>query len=190
MTDDPLRIHADFSHRAVVDTNGQSWIASPSSGVERKMLDRVGGEVARATSIVRYQPGSRFPEHTHGGGEAPVSIDSSTAAFTPGLVDGLTVCPLHQHKTESTALVRWQPGTHFNRHTHFGGEEIYVIEGVFEDEQGVYPAGTWLRNPHGSAHTPFSNAGCLIYVKVGHLLEENGTLSDPGARTRTARSSA
>jgi len=242
MTDDNLRIHADFSQRAVVDTDGKSWIASPSSGVERKMLDRVGGEVARASSIVRYLPGSRFPEHTHGGGEEflvlegvfsdetgdygpgsyvrnpvgtshapftddgctifvklwqfqdgdeePVSIDTSKAAFSPGLVDGLTVCPLHQYKTESTALVRWQPGTHFNRHTHFGGEEIFVLEGIFEDEQGVYPAGTWLRNPHGSVHTPFSNAGCLIYVKVGHLLEENGTLSDPGARTGTVRSSA
>ncbi len=44
-----------------------------------------------------------------------------------------------------------------------------MIEGVFEDEQGTYPQGTWIRNPHGSIHTPFSKEGCLIYVKTGHL---------------------
>ncbi|MBT9532269.1 MAG: cupin domain-containing protein, partial [Pseudomonas sp.] len=46
---------------------------------------------------------------------------------------------------------------------------ILVLEGTFQDEQGDYPAGTWLRNPHGSSHRPFSTEGCLIYVKVGHL---------------------
>jgi anti-sigma factor ChrR (cupin superfamily) len=70
-----------------------------------------------------------------------------------------------------TALVRWEPGTRFQAHQHLGGEEILVLEGVFEDERGAYPAGTWLRNPHGSRHSPFSTTGCLIYVKVGHLIE-------------------
>ncbi|GAL13613.1 hypothetical protein JCM19233_4618 [Vibrio astriarenae] len=51
-------------------------------------LDRVGGEVARATSIVRYKPNS---------------------AFSP--------------------------------HTHDGGEEFFVLEGVFSDEHGDYPQG-------------------------------------------------
>lgn len=50
-----------------------------------------------------------------------------------------------------------------------GGEEILMIEGVFEDEHGSYPAGSWIRSPHGSQHTPFSNEGCLIFVKTGHL---------------------
>lgn len=70
---------------------------------------------------------------------------------------------------ENVALVRWAPATAFHRHTHFGGEEILVLEGTFEDEQGQYLAGTWLRNPHMSAHTPFSREGCTIYVKVGGL---------------------
>ena len=44
-----------------------------------------------------------------------------------------------------------------------------MIEGVFEDEHGRYPAGSWLRSPHMSQHTPFSTEGCLIWVKTGHL---------------------
>ena len=77
------------------------------------MRDRVGGEVARATSLVRYQPGSSFARHVHG-----------------------------------------------------GGEEILVLEGVFSDEQGNYPAGSYLRNPPGSSHAPFSREGCVLFVKL------------------------
>ena len=89
-----------------------------------------------------------------------------------GLVDGLSVMPLAEFGTQHTALVRWAPGTRFNPHRHYGGEEIYVLEGVFEDEFGRYPAGTWLRSPHLSAHCPFSIEGCTILVKVGHLLQD------------------
>ncbi|NES22121.1 MAG: cupin, partial [Symploca sp. SIO3E6] len=98
-----------------------------------------------------------------------VVIDTAHHPWQPGLVEGLQVMPLHSHSTESVALVKWEPGTVFQRHTHFGGEEIYVLEGVFEDEHGTYPQGTWIRNPHSSVHTPFSKSGCLIYVKTGHL---------------------
>ena len=240
MKKETVRINANFDEPALVQTTGADWHSSPSSGVERIMLDRVGGEVARATSIVRFKPGSTFPMHSHGGGEEflvlagtfsdefgdfgpgsylrnpvgtshtpvtregctifvklwqfqdgdleSVKINTRAAAFVPGLVEGLSVLPLHQFETESTALVRWQPGTNFSRHSHYGGEEIYVIEGTFEDEFGSYPAGTWLRSPHLSTHTPFSEQGCLIYVKVGHLLAELGTLSDPAERhSQTAR---
>ena len=96
-------------------------------------------------------------------------VDTKAAQFRPGLVGGLTVLPLHEHKGVNTALVRWAPGTRFQPHTHWGGEEILVLEGVFSDENGDYPAGTWLRSPHQSRHNPFSEEGCLIYVKVGHL---------------------
>jgi anti-sigma factor ChrR (cupin superfamily) len=190
-------------------------------GVERKMLDRVGDEVARATSIVRYAPGSAFAPHTHelgeeflvlsgtfeddqgaypagtyvrnppgsqhrpfstagceifvklrqfqAGDDAQIVIDTSSAAFRPGLVPGLSVLPLHEYGSEHVALVRWAPGTRFQAHTHWGGEEILVLEGTFSDEYGDYPAGSWLRSPHLSRHQPFSDPGCLIYVKVGHL---------------------
>ena len=216
-----MNVNADFNARVAIDTRNMPWIASPQAGVERKMLDRVGDEVARATSIVRYAPGSVFAPHTHdlgeeflvltgtfeddqgaypagtyvrnppgsrhrpfstagceifvklrqfqAGDDARVVIDTSQAAFRPGLVPGLTVLPLHEYGSEHVALVRWAPGTRFQVHTHWGGEEILVLEGTFSDEYGDYPAGSWLRSPHLSRHQPFSDAGCLIYVKVGHL---------------------
>jgi len=216
-----MKINADFSERVVVRPGDVPFVPSPLPGVERQMLDRIGEEVARATSIVRYAQGSRFSEHTHGGGEeflvlegvfsdasgdygpgsyvrnpigtahapwsalgctifvklhqfdpadaTPVAIDTRAAHFLPGAVPGLSVLPLHEHGTERVALVRWAPGTRFARHRHWGGEEILVLEGVFQDEHGDYPAGSWLRSPHLSEHTPFSDSGCLIYVKTGHL---------------------
>lgn len=98
-----------------------------------------------------------------------VRIDTRQVRWMPGLVPGLSVMPLHEFEGEHSALVHWAPGTIFNRHRHWGGEEILVLEGVFQDEHGTYPAGTWLRCPHLSEHKPFSNEGCVIYVKVGHL---------------------
>jgi anti-sigma factor ChrR (cupin superfamily) len=216
-----MKIHANLSQRAVVNSEALPWVDSPMAGVQRRMLERDGEEVARATSIVRYAPGSYFSAHTHGGGEeflvlegvfsdehgdfspgtyvrnpvgsshtphskdgatilvklwqmdpkdqTQVTLDTHQAHWSPGLVDGLTVLPLHAYGTEQVALVKWAPGTQFQTHRHWGGEEIFVIEGTFADEHGVYPKGTWLRSPHGSVHTPFSEAGCLIYVKTGHL---------------------
>jgi anti-sigma factor ChrR (cupin superfamily) len=225
-----MHLNADFSTRVLIRPEQRSWAPSPAGGVERVLLDRIGDEVARATSLVRYAPGSAFPVHVHGGGEeilvlegafadehgsypagtylrnpagtrhsprseggctlfvklwqfAPddgdaVVIDTNAAAWSPGLVDGLSVLPLHAHGTEGTALVRWAAGTVFRPHAHFGGEEILVLEGVFEDEHGAYPLGTWLRSPHGSRHAPFSRTGCLIYVKTGHLAAEGRAYAD------------
>jgi anti-sigma factor ChrR (cupin superfamily) len=190
--------------------------------VSRRLLERDGGEVARATSVVRYAPGSAFDAHTHGGGEeilvlegtlqdehgvygpgtyiknpvgsahAPftaegctlfvklrhldprdserVVIDSRQSPWHQGMVEGLKVLPLNTFETQNTALVRWAPQTFFNPHRHWGGEEIFVVEGVFSDEHGNYPAGSWLRSPHMSQHQPFSREGCLILVKTGHLV--------------------
>lgn len=98
-----------------------------------------------------------------------VVVDTRAATWHPGLVEGLSVLPLHAFGTEQVALVRWAPGTVFDAHTHHGGEEILVLEGTFEDEHGAYPAGTWIRSPSMSRHRPFSREGCTIYVKVGHL---------------------
>ena len=64
-----MLIHSDFSRRAIVTAEGHRWVASPQPGVERVMLDRIGSERARATSLVRYQPHSVFPAHGHPGGE-------------------------------------------------------------------------------------------------------------------------
>jgi len=96
-------------------------------------------------------------------------IQTKQQKWLPGLVPGLSVMPLHEHKNEHVALVKWDANTIFQPHLHVGGEEIFVLEGTFEDEFGSYPKGTWLRNPSNSTHTPFTREGCVIYVKTGHL---------------------
>lgn len=100
---------------------------------------------------------------------ARVVIDTTRTPWRQGLVPGLSVMPLHEFEHEHVALVRWAPGTVFQPHTHFGGEEIWVIDGVFEDEFGAYPQGSWIRSPRMSRHHPFTKAGTTILVKVGHL---------------------
>lgn len=108
-----MQLNADFSERAVVHGKQLEWVQSPMPGVDRRMLDRLGEEVARATTIVRYAPGSKFSPHVH-----------------------------------------------------TGGEEFLVLDGVFQDEHGDFPAGSYIRNPPQSSHTPGSEAGCVIMVKL------------------------
>ena len=108
-----MELNADFRKHVVVHSDQLEWNASPMPGVDRRMLDRIGAEVARATTIVRYAPDSKFSEHTH-----------------------------------------------------TGGEEFIVLDGVFQDEHGDYPAGTYVRNPPTTAHTPGSALGCIIFVKL------------------------
>lgn len=215
-----MYLNADDSQRVALNHNTLDWVKSPQSGVEHRLLSRTGSEVAKATSIVRYQPDTHFDSHTHEFGEeilvlegvlsdehgdypagtyvmnppgsshAPRSdsgcvifvklrhlgaeqqhrevIDTRTAAWHQGMVSGLSVMPLMRQGLGST-LVRWAPQTYFNAHRHFGGEEIFVVDGVFEDEHGRYPSGSWIRSPHMSQHQPFSKEGCTIFVKTGHL---------------------
>ena len=108
-----MQLNADFSKRAAVHGQQVEWVKSPMPGVDRRMLDRLGEEVARATTIVRYAPGSRFSSHVH-----------------------------------------------------TGGEEFMVLDGVFQDEHGDFPAGSYIRNPPQSSHTPGSEPGCTILVKL------------------------
>ena len=97
-------------------------------------------------------------------------LDGSQLTWHPGMVPGLKVTSLHQGSTKHTALVRWAPDTRFNPHTHVGGEEILVLNGIFRDEHGEYPEGTWIRSPHLSNHKPYTDSeGATILVKVGHL---------------------
>lgn len=118
-----MELNADFSERVVVHSEQLDWVKSPMPGVDRRMLDRIGGEVARATTIVRYAAGSAFSEHTH-----------------------------------------------------TGGEEFIVLDGVFSDEHGDFPKGSYIRNPPTSAHTPGSAPGCVIFVKLWQF--------DPDDRTQ------
>ncbi len=109
-------------------------------------------------------------QHLETADDQRMLVQTASSPWYQGLVDGLSVMPLSEFGTQHTALVRWAPGTRFNAHRHFGGEEIYVLDGVFEDEFGTYPEGTWMRSPHLSAHCPYSMEGCTIFVKTGHLL--------------------
>ncbi|MCZ2722484.1 cupin domain-containing protein [Marinomonas sp. 15G1-11] len=117
-----MKIAADFSKRIIVHSEALPWKASPMKGVDRRPLDRVGEEVARATTIVRYAPGS---------------------AFSP--------------------------------HVHTGGEEFFVLEGTFQDEHGDFPAGSYIRNPPQSSHTPSSEKGCMMLVKLWQFQPEDRT---------------
>ena len=108
-----MEINADFSQPVLVHSDVLDWVPSPMVGVDRRMLDRIGAEVARATSIVRYAKGSAFAQHTHS-----------------------------------------------------GGEEFIVLDGVIQDEHGDYPTGTYVRNPVGTHHVPSSEPGCTIFVKL------------------------
>lgn len=65
-----------------------------------------------------------------------------------------------------TSIVRYEPGSSFPMHDHPGGEEILVLEGVFSDEHGNWPAGTYLLHPEGFRHAPFSRLGCRLFVKL------------------------
>jgi len=87
-------------------------------------------------------------------------------------IGGLQVMSLHEFEHEHVALVHWPAGERFQPHRHFGGEEIFVISGTFKDEHGEYPAGSWLRSPHLSAHDPYVDEETLIWVKTGHLLKD------------------
>ena len=100
-----------------------------------------------------------------------LKLNTHAMEWKQGMVEGLSVLPLYrQHQyPENMSLVRWEADTYFPEHTHPGGEEIFVLEGTFEDDYGVYPKGTWIRSPHLSKHKPYSKHGCLIYVRAGGL---------------------
>src|SRR3954468_7853851 len=117
-----MNLNSDFGARAAVHAARLDWTPSPIPGVDRRMLDRIGDEVARATSIVPYTPHSHFAPHTHG-----------------------------------------------------GGEEFLVLDGVFQDEHGDYPAGTYVRNPPPTRHTPGSAPGCTIFVKLWQFASDDRT---------------
>jgi anti-sigma factor ChrR (cupin superfamily) len=69
-------------------------------------------------------------------------------------------------KAIATSVVRYAAGSSFHSHMHPGGEEFLVLDGVFEDEHGRYPVGSYVRNPPGSAHAPRSSEGCIIFVRL------------------------
>lgn len=156
----------------------------PSGGLEVLVLDgdwRVSEGALRAGDHARLPAVDDDPASTASGCTLLVKTAEFAADETrvvharlddepwlPGH-GNLRVKPLHTHGTESSALVHWPAGERFLPHTHWGGEEIFVLSGTFLDEHGRYPTGTWLRSPHMSAHHPFVEEETVIFVKTGHL---------------------
>ena len=86
--------------------------------------------------------------------------------------------PLEREAKESghtTSIVQYEAGSAFSSHSHPLGEEIFVLEGVFSDEFGNYPAGTYIRNPPGSSHAPFSEKGCILLVKLNQFNSQDSS---------------
>jgi anti-sigma factor ChrR (cupin superfamily) len=84
--------------------------------------------------------------------------------------------PLEREKAESghvTSVVKYLPNSKFDAHVHPMGEEIFVLEGTFSDEHGDYPAGSYLRNPPGTSHSPFSISGCTLLVKLNQFKSDD-----------------
>ena len=138
-----------------------------------------------AGSYLRNPPGSQHKPFTKEGCTLFVKLDQfqhgdcrhvvirpDQLHWSQGL-GNLKVTSLHQHNTESTALVWWPENEVFQPHTHWGGEEIIVISGRFIDEYGEYPKGSWIRSPHMSKHFPRVEEETLILVKVGHLVNDD-----------------
>lgn len=101
-----------------------------------------------------------------------VVVESNTLVWLPSPLEGVTRKPLARENQESghaTSIVRYQAGSHFSAHSHPMGEEILVLEGTFCDEDGDYPQGTYIRNPPGSHHRPFSTEGCTLFVKLNQF---------------------
>ncbi len=65
-----------------------------------------------------------------------------------------------------SSLVRYDPGAEFREHDHPDGEEILVLDGTFSDQRGDFPAGSYLLSGQGFRHRPFSDVGCLLFVRL------------------------
>ncbi len=104
-----------------------------------------------------------------GDGRTHVCVDVESIPWQSTEIGGVEVRPLYSDEKfpDQTRLERWAPGAGPGERSYPGGVEIFVIEGAFEDAQGSYPTGTWLRLPDGAWHRPSSAPGCLLYVKTG-----------------------
>jgi anti-sigma factor ChrR (cupin superfamily) len=190
-----MELYADLGQRVVLDTTALSTSIvryAPGSRFERhvhgggeEILVLEGtfadehGDYAAGTYLRNPSGSSHMPSSAQGctllvklhqmhpADQQRLVIDTTAAAWVPGLVLGLEVMPLHDFGSEHVALVRWAPGTVFQPHGHPGGEEILVLDGVFQDEHGSYPAGSWLRNPPGSVHRPGRCAAGTVRVVPG-----------------------
>lgn len=97
-----------------------------------------------------------------------LAIETRKATWQ-ALQPGLQALLLHEFGSERVAMYRLAPGQSGSGQVQPQGEEVYVLEGEVRDADGVYPAGTWLRRPPGSAHRLVATRAALLWVKSGHL---------------------
>ena len=219
-----VSINGDLSVRATADTTRMPWTPSPSGTVWRKRVHRVGpAESGQVTSVVRYEPKSRFRSHDHPDGEeilvldgvfsdehgdwpagtyllnpegfrhAPFSdagcllfvklrqfagrerrhvvVDTNSLDWMETPTPGVMRKPLYEQPgfTDTVTLERWSAGADLAPTSYEQGAELFVLDGAFADEEGVYGRGCWLRMPAGSRHRPRTASGCTLYVKRSGL---------------------
>jgi len=217
-------INGDLFVRAFADTSQMEWVSSPSGSVWRKRVHLVGPpESGQVTSVVRYEPNSRFPTHDHPEGEeilvlegvfsdehgdwpagtyllnpeglrhTPFSkpgcllfvklrqfpgrarqhvvVDTDAIAWNRTSIPGVYHKALYQQAgfSDVTRLERWEPGADLGIQTYGQGAELFVLDGEFVDEEGIYCRGCWLRLPVGAKHHPTSPNGCTLYIKRSGL---------------------
>ena len=127
-----------------------------------------------------------------GAGRPRLAIDTRSAVWRPGPVEGSELLALYRDPAPGeghAGLIRMAPGCGWGRDPRPGGEEVFVVEGVLEDEQGRHGAGSWLRHWPGSAYRWHSPEGCLLYVKQGHLgrYDEGCPAPAPSRKTVSGR---
>jgi anti-sigma factor ChrR (cupin superfamily) len=219
-----VTINGDLSVRATADTARMPWTPSPSGTVWRKRVHLVGpAESGQVTSVVRYEPNSRFPAHDHPDGEeilvldgvfsdeygdwpagtyllnpegfrhAPfadagcllfvklrqfagrgrlhVVVDTNKSDWMPTSTPGVMRKPLYEQPgfTDRVMLEQWSAGAELGLTSYEEGAELFVLDGEFADEEGVYGKGCWLRMPARSRHRPRTARGCTLYVKRSGL---------------------
>ena len=108
-----------------------------------------------------------------------VVLNTSEAIWKSSPSDGVNRLYLDRadfsEYTSATSIVKFEKGSSFPSHTHPNGEEFYVLDGTFSDENGHYPKGTYVRNPHGTCHNPYSKEGCKIFVKLRQFQKDDNT---------------
>ena len=103
-------------------------------------------------------------------------VHTEDLSWLPSPLEGVHRKQLEREAAESghvTSIVKYESNSFFPRHKHPLGEEIYVLRGTFSDESGDYGPGSYIRNPPGSSHTPYSEGGCLLFVKLNQFLSND-----------------
>ena len=115
----------------------------------------------------------------------PVIVHAGKQDWVPSPAPGVhrrMLFRIGDEKARATSIVRYAPESAFPRHTHTGGEEFVVLDGVFQDEHGDYPPGAYIRNPPGTSHVPSSKDGCTIFVRLWQFRADDRaqTVRQPG----------